>query len=192
MKEASLYFIAIIPPQPVYDEAWQLKNYFQENYQSKASLNSPPHITLHMPFQWEVKKENQLINSLAQFSTTQRSFEISIHNFGSFKPRVIFMDVLPDEKLSQIQQQLHRHMKMSLNVFNARYKDQPFHPHLTLAFRDLKKQNFYRAWEEFENKSYSVSFVVDSIVLLKHNGKFWEVFNKFVLAANNQHPYTNN
>jgi 2'-5' RNA ligase len=60
-KEVSLYFIAIIPPQPVFEETWQLKNHFKEHYQSKASLNSPPHITLHMPFEWKVEKEEMLV-----------------------------------------------------------------------------------------------------------------------------------
>jgi 2'-5' RNA ligase len=184
-ENSALYFLAIVPPSPVYEYAKSLKESFRENYNSKASLNSPPHITLHMPFQWKEKKEQQLIDSLAFFSAKQNSFEMSLRNYGCFEPRVIFIDVEPNEQLSQIQQQLHRHMKKSLNVFNAQYKDQPFHPHLTIAFRDLKKQSFYKAWEEFKNKNYSANCTVDSITLLKHNGKIWEIFNKFDLAANN-------
>ena len=47
------YFVALIPPSPVYEEAQALKEYFREKYNSKAALNSPPHITLHMPFFWK-------------------------------------------------------------------------------------------------------------------------------------------
>ena len=65
MKEArasqkakqKLYFIAIVPPSPIYDEALEQKEYFKAKYNSKASLNSPPHITLHMPFRWSEKEE---------------------------------------------------------------------------------------------------------------------------------------
>ena len=49
-KADKLYFIAIVPPSPIYEEAFEQKVYFKTKYNSKASLNSPPHITLHMPF----------------------------------------------------------------------------------------------------------------------------------------------
>ena len=65
IKKEALYFLAIIPPSPLYEEALELKNYFKENYQSKASLNSPPHITLHMPFQWKQEKEEDLVGTFA-------------------------------------------------------------------------------------------------------------------------------
>jgi 2'-5' RNA ligase len=185
-KRESLYFIAIVPPSPVLEEALALKEYFHEHYQSKASLNSPPHITLHMPFQWKDSKEELLIQSLNVFAKTQTSFEIALQNFNCFQPRVIYIDVAQNEPLSTLQYELHRFLKKELTIFNANYKDQPFHPHITLAFRDLRKQNFYTAWEEFKSKIYSASFTVDSISLLKYNGKVWEAVNKFDLAANSQ------
>jgi 2'-5' RNA ligase len=76
-------------------------------------------------------------------------------------------------------------MKVYLNLFNAQYKDQPFHPHLTLAFRDLKKPAFYKAWQEFKEKKCEATFSVTEIVLLKHNGKIWNVYNNFILTTNN-------
>jgi 2'-5' RNA ligase len=30
-----------------------------------------------------------------------------------------------------------------------------FHPHITIAFRDLKKAVFYKAWEEYKSKLFS-------------------------------------
>ncbi|MBK5277935.1 MAG: 2'-5' RNA ligase family protein, partial [Bacteroidia bacterium] len=66
-----------------------------------------------------------------------------------------------------------------LNIFNAQYKDMPFHPHLTLAFRDLKKPMFEKAWEEFKSKEYSESFAAKHFTLLKHNGKVWESLKDF-------------
>ena len=59
------YFIAIIPPSPIYEEALRLKEYFRDTYNSKASLNSPPHLTLHMPFRMKERKEAELVEKLA-------------------------------------------------------------------------------------------------------------------------------
>ena len=54
------FFIAIIPPEPVYTEALNWKHFFAEHYQSKAALKSPPHNTLHMPFVWKKRNQQEL------------------------------------------------------------------------------------------------------------------------------------
>jgi 2'-5' RNA ligase len=174
------YFIAIIPPPPVSDDALRLKHYFRDQYNSKASLNSPPHITLHMPFKWKEEKEGDLLEALAQFATGREAFKVELINFKAFPPRVIFIDVEANPLLNALNKDLHRFCKRSLNLFNADYKDLPFHPHLTLAFRDLKKPMFAKAWEEFQQRTFSARFNVGSFVLLKHSGKIWEPFREFL------------
>ena len=62
------YFLAVVPPPPVYEEALAFKNYFKDHYASKAALRSPPHITLHMPFEWKLRKETQLIDGIDRFA----------------------------------------------------------------------------------------------------------------------------
>jgi 2'-5' RNA ligase len=173
-KKPKQYFLAIIPPVPVFDQALELKNYFKQRYNSKASLNSPPHITLHMPFRWKEDKEQELIDTLNYFETGLAPFELELLNFASFPPRVIYIDVIENRDLISLQKKLLRFCKKELNLFNADYKDQPFHPHLTLAFRDLKKSAFGEAWEEFKSKPFSAKFTIDKFDLLKHNGKVWE------------------
>lgn len=180
-KESALYFMAIVPPSPIFEQASELKNYFKEYYHSKASLNSPPHITLHMPFEWKEKREAELTSKLALFSKNKNSFNLQLHNFSSFAPRVVFINVIENEALRNFQHELHRFCKIELNIFNAQYKDMAFHPHLTLAFRDLKKPMFEKAWEEFKNKEFSGSFAPTQFTLLKHNGKVWVRFREFAL-----------
>lgn len=176
-----LYFIAIIPPTPVYEDALEQKEYFKTHYKSKASLNSPPHITLHMPFRWREKNENELTQVLRTFCDENRSVTIKLDNFSSFPPRVIFINVVMTEELDLLQKNLHRYCKKELNLFNANYKELPFHPHLTVAFRDLKKPGYQLAWEEFREKNFKAEFTADKIALLKHNGKVWNVHKEFKL-----------
>lgn len=181
VKKLSQYFIAIVPPSPVYDDALEQKQYFKDHYQSKASLNSPPHITLHMPFKWREDREADLAQQLNAFAGNFQPFTITLDNFSSFPPRVIFINVVKSEELEQLYVELKRFCKRELNLFNADYKEQPFHPHLTLAFRDLKKPNYQRAWDEFEKKKYRAEFAAKSIALLKHDGKTWQVRQEFSL-----------
>lgn len=173
--KVKLYFLAIVPPSPVYDDALRLKNYFKEQYNSKASLNSPPHVTLHMPFQWKEKKEELLVQHLCAFARGRAAFKMYLDNFGAFPPRVIFIDVALAEELVTLKKELTRFCRQHLNLFNADYKDQAFHPHMTLAFRDLKKPMFERAWSEFQQRTFTASFEVNQICLLKHNGKTWDI-----------------
>lgn len=180
-KKEKLYFIAIIPPAPIYDEALEQKEYFKVHYNSKASLNSPPHITLHMPFRWNEKEEAELAKKLQQFSKANQPVPIKLNNFSSFPPRVIFINVVLSQELENLQRNLQRYCKRALNLFNANYKELPFHPHLTVAFRDLKKPNYQRAWDEFEKKNFQAEFIADKVALLKHTGRIWKVHQEFSL-----------
>lgn len=177
------YFVALIPPSPVFEEAQKLKEYFREKYNSKAALNAPPHITLHMPFMWNEQKEARLIANLGDFSRRWDPIKICLDNFGSFPPKVIFINVTDSDALDALQRNLHRYFKRELDIFNANYQDKPFHPHLTLAFRDLRKSQFPLAWNEFSTMEYKAEFMADKIALLKHNGKHWEVLKEFLLES---------
>lgn len=175
------YFLAIIPPEPVFSEVQQLKNYFKENYNSKASLNSPPHITLHMPFAWKNKKEKHLLERLAHFATTQHAFEISLENFKAFAPRVIYLHVPDNPVLISFQKEMERFCKREFQLFNANRLDHAYHPHLTLAFRDLKKDFFVKAWDDFKTRTYSANWLVQSFSLLQHTGTCWTERERFTL-----------
>lgn len=169
----ALYFIAIVPPLSIRNEIQLLKEYFRDTYQSKAALNSPPHITLHMPFQWKEAKEEKLISALKKFAARKSQVAVQLKGFNCFAPRVIYVNVLESEPLRLLQSELHRFCKTELNLFNAQYRDMPFHPHITLAFRDLKKDTFDKAWGEFKERNFSEDFIANKITLLKHDGKVW-------------------
>ncbi len=176
-----LYFIAIIPPSHIVEEALALQQYFRDRFKSKAALNSPPHITLHMPFELNEEQETIIVKKLQQFSATQRVFSLKLENFDCFRPRVIFVRVVKEPELDNLQKQLRRFC-LNLSFFKAQDKELPYRPHLTLAFRDLKKSMFHKAWDELQSKQFHAEFKVDRIVLLKHNGQLWDVFRAFLLA----------
>ena len=183
MPDKNRYFIGIIPPSPISEQILEHKNYFKEHFQSRASLNSPPHITLHMPFDWKSEKEVELTDSLQRLSSILPKITVTLKNFGSFPPRTIFVQVVPSETLDHLQYRLKKFCKKELGLFNAEYKDLPFHPHLTVAFRDLKKPMFAKAWEEYKDKLFDAEFLADRIWLLKHDGERWNPFREFVLPA---------
>ena len=171
---AQKYFIAIVAPEPIQTELMRFKELVKEKYNSKGSLRSPAHITLHMPFEWKEEKEDILINMVEQFSFKE-DFKIELKNFSSFGQRVIFVDVVKNEKLVQLQNELVNHVKKNLHLFNQSNDMRGFHPHVTIAFRDLKKEKFIQAFEFFKTQTYNSSFNNKSFCLLKHTGKEWLV-----------------
>jgi 2'-5' RNA ligase len=166
------YLVAILPPEPFATGIYQLKEYFRDKYGSKASLNSPAHITLHMPFEFDNEELLSKVHKL-QF----HPFQIELKDFGCFEPGVIFIDVKQNESLRLLQGNVASFFRHELNVFNSNYRDHPFHPHVTVAFRDLKKPMFEEAWSEFKHKIYNASFECTKISILKHDGKFWREFS---------------
>lgn len=173
------YFIAIVPPPPIFDEAWELKNYFKDKYHSKASLNSPPHITIHVPFLWNKNEETELIRALALFANGNKSIQLVLSGFGAFAPSVIFISVAPNEELDKFQGALEKFCSEELNLVDDSRGEQKFCPHLTLAFRDLEKNQFDLAWREFKDRKFAMSFAFDGFDLLKHDSGAWRSLHHF-------------
>lgn len=181
-KKKNRYFIAIVLPEPFATNAQKLKEYFRDTYGSKAALRSPPHVTLHMPFQWRADREAILIEKLQNFCALCKPVQISLKHFGCFLPRVIFIDVDKTPALADLHNQLIQFCRQELHLFNAIHKGNPFRPHVTLAFRDLKKAAFTLAWKEFKERELEGSFIADRVALLRHNENVWEVLHQSALG----------
>jgi len=136
-----------------------------------AALRSPPHNTLHMPFAKPEKFEGKMKEKLSEFCQNFDPFEIEMKDFGCFKSRVIFVNVVVNEILQKLQNTLTNLARTELGIFYADFKGLPFHPHVTIAFRDLSKANFSKAWKHFQNVAFHGIDPCISIALLKHNGK---------------------
>jgi len=178
MNEA-LYFLAIIPDSKTCEDIMSFKEMSAELFDSKASLRSPPHITLHMPFKWKESKEEILLQKLNSFQFENDPFEVNLRGFDGFTPKVIFVDVEENEPLGQLQKELVTHVRKELYILNADYKDRPFHPHITVAFRDLRKARFEEAKTHFSAIKYESTFEVNGFHLLKHDGKKWNDYRFF-------------
>lgn len=171
-----LYFIAILPSEDAQKKITDLKHLVKEKFGSQHALNAPPHITLHMPFKWKDKKLNQLTALRSNINKSLDPFEVELKNFDFFEPRVVFLNVIENAFLSALQGQVLKMCRRELKLENGNYKNHPFHPHVTIAFRDLKKAQFYEASDYFKNRAASFKFQAEKVELLKHDGKNWQVF----------------
>lgn len=174
------YFLAIVPDNLILDEIESIKKEISGKYFTKGALLSPAHITLHMPFEYDDVKEEKLIQCLSKFMYSE-NVEISLHGFNSFEPRVVFINVVKTDSLNALQKQLVSHVKQNLFIFNQANGKRGFHPHITIAYRDLKKPVFYQIWDEYHNKIFTKTFTFQSFWLLKKEDKYWELHREFPL-----------
>lgn len=174
----SRFFIALIPPQHILDYVNQVKQYFADNYNSRSALKSPPHITLQPPFEWDEGNVKQLEEYLKNFASSRTGVPVTLNQYSAFPPRVIYIDVINTPELIALQSDLITYME-SIGIYDPNTKTRTFTPHMTVAFRDLTKQNFKVAWQEFEHRQVNFEFGADNIYLLLHDGQRWNVLSKF-------------
>ena len=174
----NLYFIALIPDPPLREQVKLLKEEMRENYGAKHALKSPAHITLQMPFRRESSFETNMSNHLNAFCANQKSFPIALAGFSAFSPRVIYINISDHAQLLELHSALSdvliAHLGFAPDKINRR-----FHPHMTIATRDLTASDFHSAWPLYRQRVFEAEFHAHSLYLLKHNGKYWDVYQSF-------------
>lgn len=143
----------------------------------KGALRSPAHITLHRPFEWKEAKEQVLIDTLQKFEFG-KTINLELKNFNCFHPRVIYVDVLKNELLFDLHKRLKYYAQEKLKLLNEVEDMRGFHPHATIAFRDLRKNKFEAVWNEFKERSYNAEFKAEGFSLLRLETK-WEELHYF-------------
>jgi 2'-5' RNA ligase len=182
MPKKNLFFIALIPPLEIQEFATEVKQHFAEVYNSRAALRSPPHVTLQPPFEWESERLPLLQEKLREFAQNQPPIPMTLHNYKSFKPRVIYINVIKSAELVEAQKNLSNYLESSLDIVHLPSKNRPFAPHLTVAFRDLTKDKFHQAWKIFREKELYFNFLVSHLTLLRHGDQGWVVYQQFPFA----------
>jgi 2'-5' RNA ligase len=181
MEKMNLYFIALIPHQELRDEIREMKDEMKILTGAKNALKSPAHITLQKPFKRGENEEHNIVKALRQFAKQEKPFRVVLSGFGSFPPRVIFIQVKNHQPVIELHARLKKVLIEELEFTPAEIM-QDIHPHITLTTRYLTSTGFHEAWPVFENRVFDDSFEAHTLFLLKHNGQKWEIATKFTLG----------
>ncbi len=180
--QKNLYFIALVPGEPLRSQVRSLKQEMALRFGASHALKSPAHITLKMPFRRAEAAEEALTGALQQFASAQEALTIHLSGFNAFPPRVIFLKVVDHDPLVHLHAKLQEHLQKSLG-YPVPAKALPFHPHMTIATRDLGEASFHRAWPEYSDRPFEAAFRAESLFLLRHNGKTWDLYREFAFPA---------
>jgi 2'-5' RNA ligase len=172
MKSVGKYFLAIVPPKEIFDRAESIKEEIREKFGVKYALKSPAHITLKMPFNYNEAKEESLISKVGEFLKDQASFQVRITGVGTFGNRVIYLDIDKSQELETLQNSLKSFCKKELNLADE-LSDRNYHPHMTIAFKDLKVSQFPEVLKVIKSLGFRDQFQVSQIALLKRIDGRW-------------------
>ncbi|MCB0663098.1 MAG: 2'-5' RNA ligase family protein [Saprospiraceae bacterium] len=172
-----IFFLAILPPSEIAEEVTGFKKYAAQQFKSSHALKSPPHVTIFPPFRWNESELYKLEKQIKFVASKTETFYVQLENFACFSPRVIFIDVLKSDDLTRLYKSLKIRFLQELDLSDK--SPHPFTPHMTVAFKDLKRPYFLRAWAHFSQTRYLRIFRTEELVLLKHNGQQWDIFRSY-------------
>jgi len=171
-----MYYVAVVCPVSVNKKVLEHKKWMKEQFGCVVALKSPAHITLIPPFWMEEIKEADLVTATHDFKTDINPISIQLNGFSHFGDRVLLITVIDNPQLSQLKNEIEKHFN---SVFPFIKKgEKPFHPHITIANRDMKPSVFIKAWQHFSKLAFEESFNCADISLLKLKEGRWQVIAK--------------
>lgn len=170
----NMYFIAVVLPQELNEKVLHWKKYMQEQYQCKVALKSPAHITIIPPFWLEANMEEALLSDVDILARELPPFAVATNDFSAFKPRTIFIAVKENTELEQLKREADA-LFSEREQYGIKAETRQFHPHITIATRDLFKKDFYECWPFFETKEFKEEWEASGLSVLRHNKKNWDV-----------------
>ena len=181
MDKKQLYFFAILPANDISEKLDAIRLEVSQKYRCYAALKPPVHITLYPPFRDSgLEKRFSLMQSWIQ---RQPVFDIELKGFNFFKnPEhpVVYADVIKNKQLMQLQSGLKKHIRRFVPAPRESYS---FKPHITIAYRDIKSEIFPDIINDFNKRTFKASFTADTVYLLKHDGKKWNILFGFKMGV---------
>ncbi len=176
------YFLAIVPEGELQERVRKLKLDIKDRYQAKYALKSPAHITLKMPFVYNQAKEEKLIEKLEGFIGAYEPMTLTIQGVKTFGDRVIYLGVEAGENLYVFQKELRTFCKRELNLVEE-LSDRNYHPHMTVAFKDIKKPQFQNIVQFSSDLNVYGEMEISEIWLLKRLNSRWFLYKEIKVGG---------
>ena len=141
----------------------------------------PPHVTLKAPF--KTKSAVEIEKLLEAFASKQTPSTITLNGFGHFGNRVIYINAHVSTEGIQTSKDLTQElMQLEWLHFERHEINKKFHT--TVAVRDIQRK-FDRIWNFIKDDEPCFEISFDSIALLKHDGKRWNIHSEFYFKTTN-------
>lgn len=169
------HFIGVLLPEDITLTLEDCRRYMNQAYGCKSGHKTPIHVTLVPPFALQEEfSTRDLVSAIEKYVLPQNlGFLAHIENFDAFGDRTIFANVISSEKWTKLRDET---VKAILKTCpGCTKKDQrPFHPHGTIANRDIPLGVMKKALETMNELNLVEDFPVDNITIFERQGFCWE------------------
>lgn len=172
--QPNLKLIALLLPDSLSDQVKKEQFFIAKTWGPKHALRTPPHITLIPPISVTDAEENSLQELADKISKSVHSFTLHLHGYGSFRPKVIFIHAEDSTDLNELQTLWRKELLTTMPHVLDQYPERPFHPHVTLAHRDMNAVQYKVIQEYYSGKNFFAEIVIKNFYILKHCPDGWE------------------
>jgi 2'-5' RNA ligase len=169
----ALYYIAAICPDEVNNQVQVFKQYMHDKYGSRAAQKSPAHLTIVPPFKAEEDMEKLLLEFVATYNFGIVPFDIRLNGFNHFDNKVLFVDVVPNDSLNEMEKDINIQFGTEFPAIIFRTKPD-FHPHVTIATRDIPENKFDEVWAYFQQQQIDAQYTCKELFVMKLDRGVWQ------------------
>lgn len=175
-----LKLLAIVLPEPAYSFVIEQQNYIASTWGPRHALRTPPHLTLIEPLALSANEITIIESLCSKAAASHTAFHIRVCGYGAFVPRVVFINPIIPTDLIQLQSEMRTKIQEIIPDVLKKYEERTFHPHITVAHRDMNTDQFEMMWGYFENLKLDLEFTIDRFHILGHRSTGWEVDHEFI------------
>lgn len=169
-----LYFIAVLPPAPVFGEIEEIKQQVALDYGPEHALKAPAHQTLMAPFFFDEERLPLIIAALQEVGVRFRPFSMVLDGYKFFERHAMFLHVLQNRSLRNLEQKVWEKLTASFSAVEWKPRKR-FHPHISIAAR-LDEDVFFKLQKSYTSKPFHASFPVHEMVILRWEpDQSWDV-----------------
>jgi len=154
-----------------------LRQRIAQEFDVYAALKIPPHFTLFYPF--ELGDASDVERALVGFAARQEPFTVASEKFASFEPAVWFIEVERGGKAQALRDNL-KSLLGDLGVTEDTKYPEPFHFHITVAYKDLAPDKFAQIGAWLDGRAAPIKKLeIDSITLFEKHDDRWLALRDF-------------
>lgn len=145
---------ALLDPAP-YNLVRQLQTEIAQHFPTEATLKLEPHITVKYAF--PISDLSDVTNYFYQLAKSTSAIPFTITGIETFPTKVIFLNIAPNNSLSNLHMRLLKETKKQFGASAAEFEGNDLHFHITLAYKDITNEAFPKIKDFLAKRSVNYS-----------------------------------
>ena len=168
------HFIGVLLPDDLTCVVEECRRYMNRTYGCRSGHATPVHVTLVPPFALPRDYTTEdVVEALLRGVPQDFSFSARTENFGAFGDRTLFAAVRPAPEWNRLKNAAETALRGAFPGC-LRKDPRPFHPHITVANRDIPPGASTAALRVLNGKKFEEDFPVDNMTVFVRKGGGWE------------------